>query len=166
MHQTSALFGISHVPGMKPNDYCGPAAISCLTGVSCEFAAWHIKAGRGTNRGVASVCVSELVDLLRGLDCKVDEIEEAQGITLAKFDKDIVSGVKDAVLIYLTDHFIVCDPYDRTYYDNHVHGPQWIDEFPSPRRKIKHAYSVQRAFNLSTLHEMEKAWIRDPEELY
>lgn len=155
------MFGISHVPGIDPNDYCGPAAISCLTGMSCEFAAWNIQAGRENKRAVASVCISELVDLLRGLDCTAEEIQEARGITLGKFDKDVAGGLKDAVLIYLTNHFVVCDPYDRTYYDNQVLGPRWIDEFPSTRRKIKNAYSIQRNFDLSTLHQMERSWLRD-----
>lgn len=159
MQPTSALFGISHIPGMKENNYCGPAVLSALTGLSCEYCAQAIKDGRDNNRPVASVCLSEMSDLLHGLGCETKEILQARGLTLQQFSEDLVDNLTAPVMIYVADHFIVCDPYEGTFYDNRVEYPVFIDEFPSPRRKIKHAYSVRRNFALGDLHEMEKDWI-------
>lgn len=158
MRSTSALFGISHFPGMKENNYCGPAALSALTGLSCEFIAQAIKDGRDNNRPIATTCLSEMSDLLHGLNCDTKEIIQARGLTLKQFDEDLVENLGHPVLIYVSNHFIVCDPYEATYYDNTTDAPAFIDEFPSPRRKIKHAYSVRRNFSLFDLHQMEKDW--------
>lgn len=162
VRDSSALFGISHLPfdGVH-NNYCGPAALSALTGLSCEYMSWNILVGRDGNRGVASVCMSELADVLHGLDCETEEVAEAQGLTLERFDREVVHQLDDPVLIYLSEHFIVCDPFERTYYDNQVDRPSWISEFPSTRRRIKHALTVKRNFDISELQKMEVDWIKD-----
>ena len=108
---------------------------------------------------VGTVCLREIVELLHGLGCETEEIDEACGVTLNYFDKNLVEDIGCPVLIHTSGHFIVCDPYEATYYDNNVDSPKWIDEFPSPRRKIKHAYSVRRNFDITFLQELEKDWI-------
>lgn len=154
---------INHdLPGIL---WCGPAALSAVTGRPTSEIHAAIKAVRHSERAVRGVSKNTLekAAVLLGV-CLVkifDAYDPAnyyghhygrpyvhpKGPTLAKFLRRNQGVVRnEAVIIVVTGHYVVVS--GNTFVDNQVDAPTTLKNAPGRRRRVKYAWKV---VNLATV---------------
>jgi hypothetical protein len=132
--------------------WCGPSAVSTLTGASLMHT--HSRAAFYRNQSIGEVKalhVKELILMLReyGLGAKQIDLKERfkRQPTLGTFMSKRTPYEKAMpVLISLTSHF-VCAQYGFAC-DNWTLNPVPFEEFPKPRRLVNSAWIVVKDKNL------------------
>jgi hypothetical protein len=154
---STKLHPIKHdLPGTL---WCGPAALSAVTGEPTSRIHDIIKKIRGNNRPVKGVTNSELVKTAFVLGYTLEPIhdyfEEWRKApcgscpiqfkpTLARFVRQRRKELHDPVVINVTGHYVVV--HGRTFVDNNVAGPVPLKKAPRRRCRVKKAFRAVRIF--------------------
>jgi hypothetical protein len=140
---------------LKSTLWCGPAALSAVTGEPTSRIHGIIKGLRGNDKPIIGVRNSELVKAARILGFELEPIFDAFaewrampacGLpliypTLAKFVRVNRDALKDPVIINVTGHYVTV--HRRTFVDNNV-NPEGVRLKTAPHRRcrVKRAWRV------------------------
>lgn len=135
------------VVDVKHRPFCGPTAVAALTGVPLARIEKMLRRSRkgyrdsyGRKIAIKGTHTSEVLDVLRRLDCKVGE-PSRPAMTFARFCDDTIN-VPDAYLVEVPGHFMVT--CQGLYCDNGtLAGPQPASGYRKPLRRIKRAWKVE-----------------------
>lgn len=131
------------------NGYCGPAAISAITGLTTAESAAAIRIyGGARRRAIKSAYLYELKYTLQKLGYEVEEAGVQGGgdrkkmPTLARWlrEREDPSAM---TLVFVTSHFAVVK--GRKYIDNHTGKPVWISKAPGRRRRVRNWLTIRKA---------------------
>lgn len=144
-----------------PRFWCGPSAVSALTGQPQEHVSQWIakRRGKGTARGVRGTSTGEVRSALAhtGLHTKrLESYEKGDRPTLAAWLKQRGPEVRKATcLIEVGDHWIVVK--GRKLVDNHHPTPVFIKQAKGRRARVKKVWLVYREKNKKLLPVLRAA---------
>lgn len=132
---------VSHRP------YCGPVAISALTGVPISRIEKMLRRcrsdrgrdARGHKIAVRGTWTAQVLTVLRRLDCFVER-RAVTGSTFAAFVRD-TEFVKGAFLVHVSGHWMTCA--GGMYCDtSSLDGPKPIADYHKPARRVRNVFFV------------------------
>lgn len=130
---------------IKRNTWCGPAAISIITGLGYDEAIDLLKRVTG-KRAIRGVSRNEMFRALQaiGWDCKDRwEYTKEHRPTLAWWLRQRGDEEMDTTfLVNVTGHYVVVR--GRKIADNLVMAPVWLREYPHRRKRVKVVWSMRQ----------------------
>jgi hypothetical protein len=125
------------------NTYCGPAALSLLTGQHVDICTHLLKKFRNSTRPVAGVYNREVFNVLDYFGFIATPLPPCTGAgqTVAGFLRNLQDREPDAMyLINTTHHYLVLR--GRKLFDNHHPEGIFIRQYPHRRSRVCSAWRV------------------------
>ena len=128
------------------NNFCGPAVISALAGISTNEAANRIQKLRGNTYDIRGVYLNELKLVLEALGFRVNELNNVKG-SLFHCLVSMMKDYKGRFIFFLPRHFVVIEINEKNqifFVDNHTVKP--IGAFASARmgQRVSHILQVSK----------------------
>lgn len=123
------------------NLWCGPAAISAVTGYDTRSVHQCIRELNGLKQ-VTGLNNRDLVIVLQALGCKVRAYRLPSRVTLAywlKTNAEVFS--RNPVIVNLTGHYVTV--MGRKFIDNHTDGPVFLKAAPHRRARVKGYFIIE-----------------------
>ena len=134
-------------PAIGKNRYCGPAALSIITGLSTDECAKVLRevSGRRAIYGIGSHYMIQAMQRLgvdhvrRDADTSCDPSCIGIGRTLAVW---MTAAPVSRYLLVITGHYVVCDTQSGMVCDNGTVYPLAIDRYRKARKHVRQAWRL------------------------
>ncbi len=135
---------------MNMNKYCGPWALSLVSGATPDHCAWVIQQYRGNRRPVCGIKNRELLSALMSLHLRVWDVFNFLYNLHMRQPQPTLAGwlrktprIPDApYIVNITGHYIVVK--GRKVYDNHFPKGVFLRQCPYRRKRVKYAWRVSQ----------------------
>lgn len=125
------------------NKYCGPAALSVITGLSTDETAAAVSYVSG-NYKVTGVQVPHLITAGKRLGCDFKRVEAAEGRSIFFAASAILSRKSGMYLVVIPGHYVVLESRDGKMFicDNHTKSPIQLSSSARLSQKCEQVYEV------------------------
>lgn len=126
--------------------YCGPAAISAITGYDCRGVvrdAINAALNRPRHRGVMRLSVTGLIDACRRLGAHAVPVQWAHTAgTLKQFIASLQEFERVPMIVHVTNHYVAIK--GRLVIDNSNPEGEDVDDHPSRRKIVQRAWVFRK----------------------
>jgi hypothetical protein len=140
----------------RRNEFCGPAALSILMGITAEAAACRVrtfrrkwrtqtvfKARKHQAHGIVSVSHNEMISVLSASGYAAFNVDLKSPMNLSQFEKHrTVEQRRESMLVHVTGHYVVIKG-DKLF-DNHHPNGTVLSEYEKRRVRVRRVQIIKK----------------------